>query len=346
MNRVWIAAPRTGLALVFSLALVPAASDVSAVARSAEAEVQRAEGSFQRTLTVSAPVTIDVVSGSGRIEVRPGAAGRVEVSAKIQAHENRGSRRSSLSPEEQVRRIEANPPIEQSGGVVRIGHIADEELRNGVSISYTLSVPAASTLTARTGSGSQHIEGIDGRVEASTGSGSLTFRNIGAALRASTGSGSIVADTVRGALHANTGSGRIQATGVSGAINASTGSGGIDVSQTGGGDVDLATGSGTIRARGLRGRVEATASSGTLDVQGELSGDWRLSTSSGGVTVSLPASQGFELDASTGSGRIDTDFPVTVSGTVNRRSLRGTTKSGGPLLRVRTASGSISIRRL
>ena len=335
MDRVWIAMPRrTGLALVFSLALVPAA-----------AEAQRAEGSFQRTVNVGTPVTIDVASGSGSIDVRPGAAGRVEVSAKIQAHDNRGWRRSALSPEERVRRIEANPPIEQSGGVVRIGHIADEELRDGVSISYTLSVPAASTITARTGSGSQHIEGIDGRVDASTGSGSLTFRNIGANLRASTGSGSITAETVRGAFHANTGSGRIQATGVGGAINASTGSGGIDVSQTGNGDVDLASGSGTVRARGVRGRVEATTSSGTLDVQGELSGDWRLSASSGDVTVSLPANQGFELDASTSSGRINTDFPVTSSGTINRRSLRGTTKSGGPLLRVRTASGSISIRR-
>jgi DUF4097 and DUF4098 domain-containing protein YvlB len=71
-----------------------------------------------------------------------------------------------------------------------------------------------------------------------------------------------------------------------------------------------------------------------------------LSASSGSISIGLPSSQGFELDASTGSGRIKTDFPVTVSGTVERRALRGTAKNGGRLLRVRTASGSISIRRL
>ena len=327
---------RTGLAIIVSLAFAPAA-----------AEAQRAEGSFQRTLTVSGPVTVEVTSGSGRIDVRTGSAGRVEVSAKIQASDNSGWRRTALTPEERVRRIEANPPIEQSGGTVRIGHIADEDLRNGVSISYTLSVPAATTLNARTGSGGVHIEGVDGRVDASAGSGSMTFRNIGSSLRASTGSGSVTADSVRGAFHATSGSGRIQATGVSGAITATTGSGGIDVAQTGPGDVEISTGSGSVRARGVRGALQATSSSGDVDVQGELSGDWRLSASSGSITIALPPNAGFQLDASTGSGRINTDFPVLVSGNVDRRSLRGSTKDGsGRLLRVRTASGSISIRRM
>lgn len=331
-----VRAGRTGLALILSLALAPAA-----------AEAQRAEGSFQKALTVSGPVTVDVVSGSGRIDVRAGSAGRVEVSAKIQASDNWGSRRSSLSAEQRVRRIEANPPIEQAGGTVRIGHIADEDLRNGVSISYTVTVPASSTLNARTGSGAVLVEGVGGRVDASTGSGSLTLRSIGGPSRASTGSGDVTADTVRGSFHATTGSGRIQATGVGGAITATTGSGGIDVAQSAAGDVDISTGSGSVRARGVRGRLEATSSSGDVDVQGDITGDWRLSSSSGSITIALPSNAGFELDASTSSGRISTDFPVTVSGTVDRRSLRGATKGGsGRLLRVRTASGSISIRRM
>jgi Putative adhesin len=329
-------AGRAGLAIIVSLACV-----------SATAEAQRAEGSFQRTLTVSGPVTVDVVSGSGRIDVRAGSAGRVEVSAKIQASDSRGWSGTRLSPEERVRRIEANPPIEQSGGTVRIGHIADEDLRNGVSISYTLRVPAATTLNARTGSGAIHVEGVDGRVDANAGSGSLTLRNIGGGVRASTGSGEVTAEAVRGSLHATTGSGRIQGSGVTGAITATTGSGSIDVEQTGSGNVEISTGSGSVRARGVRGVLEATSSSGDVDVQGEPLGDWRLSSSSGSITIAMPSNAGFEVDASTSSGRISTDFPVTVSGTIDRRSLRGSTKDGsGRLLRVRTASGSISIRRM
>ena len=326
---------RLATALLAVLTLAPAA-----------AEAQRAEGKFDRTLTVQGPADIEVTTGSGRIEVSPGSAGRLELSARVTASDGWGlRRRSSLSAAERVRRIEANPPIEQSGGVIRIGHIADEDLREGVSISYTLRVPTDSRLRARTGSGSQEIEGVGGDVEASSGSGSLTLKNLGGRLRASTGSGSIVADGVRAGLHATSGSGSIRATVMDGEILAKTGSGGIDVSQTGAGPVHVSSGSGTIRLRGVRGTLEAGTSSGGLSIEGELAGDWNLSASSGSVAIKLPQSQGFQLDAHTSSGGIDVDFPVTVSGKIDRRSLRGAVQGGGPLLRVRTSSGGISIQK-
>lgn len=314
-----------------ALALVPAG-----------AEAQRVEGTFQRTVSVSGQTEIDVVTGSGRIDVRPGPAGRVEIHARIQASEGWG-RRSALSPEERVRRIEASPPIEQAGNVVRIGRIVEDELREGVSISYTLTVPPGSSLRAKTGSGSQHLEGV-GDADATSGSGSLTAKDLGGSLRASTGSGSISADGIGGDFRATAGSGSIRATGVAGSITAKTGSGAIDVAQTGKGEVDVSSGSGAVRLRGVSGGVRASTASGGLTVQGELSGDWDLSASSGRISIDLPAGQGFDLDATTGSGRIDVGIPVTVTGTVGRRSLRGSARGGGPLLRVRTSSGSIRIQ--
>ena len=325
----------TAIALLAAIALVPAC-----------AEAQRVEGSFQRTLTVSGPLDIEVVTGSGRIDVRPGPAGRVEITGRIQASDGWGlNRRGPLTPEERVRRIEASPPIEQSGNTVRIGRITDEQVREGVSISFTVTVPAASTVRSKTGSGSQHIEGIDGSLEASSGSGSLTLKDVASRVRASTGSGSIDADTVRGAFHATAGSGSIRATGVGGPIIARTSSGRIDVEQTGAGDVEVSSGSGSVRLRGVRGGLQASTSSGGLTIQGEISAAWRLSASSGSVSINLPRSQGFELDATTGSGRIEVDFPVNVTGSIGRRSLRGSAQGGGPLLHVRTSSGGISIQK-
>jgi len=306
------------------------------------AEAQRVEGSFERTLTVAGGTAIDVTTGSGRIEVRQGPAGRVEISGRITANDGWG-RRTSLSAEERVRRIEAAPPVEQAGNTIRIGHSLPEELREGVSISYTMTIPGDSTLRSRTGSGSQQIQGIKGEVNAGTGSGSLTFRDTGG-VRGATGSGSITADEVGGALHATTGSGSIRASGVNGAITAKTGSGGIEVEQTGGGDVDVSSGSGTVRLRGVRGAVRAATASGGVNIEGQLAGEWRLSAASGSVRIALPPGQGFELDAGTGSGRIDVSVPVTVTGTIDRRSLRGTVQGGGPLLHVRTSSGSIQIQ--
>lgn len=306
------------------------------------AHAQRADGSFQRTLTVSGPTDVDVVSGSGSIEVREGAAGRVEISGRINANDGWGWRRSRLSAEERVRQLEANPPVEQRGAAVRIGYIAQEDLRDAVSISYVVTVPPGATLRTNTGSGSQEID-VDGRVEAQSGSGSLKIRRAGG-LRASTGSGGVTAETITAGFHATTGSGSIRVTNAAGPITAKTGSGGIEITQTGRGDVVVSSSSGTVRVRGVRGGVDASTSSGGLHIAGEMAADWRLSASSGHVTVDLARGQGFDLDATTTSGHIDVDFPVSVSGRVDRRAIRGPVGGGGPLLRVRTSSGGISIQ--
>jgi hypothetical protein len=305
---------------------------------------QTVEGSFQRTLTVSGQPDIEIDTGSGGIEVRAGGSGRVEVSGRIRANDDWGWRRRRLSAEERVRRLESNPPIHQSGSVIRIGRIDDDDVREAVSVSYTVTVPADSLLRAKTGSGSHEIEGVRGRVDASTGSGSIVLRDLGGSVRASTGSGSIAVDRVGGSFHGTTGSGSIRATGVNGAITARTSSGGIDVAQTGSGDVDVSSSSGTVHVRGVRGRLDASTTSGGLRVEGEPRGSWRLSAASGSINIDLPNDTGFELDAGTGSGGIDVDMPVTVVGSLGKRSLRGTVRGGGPQLYVRTSSGGIHIR--
>src|SRR3989344_4812092 len=129
-----------------------------------------AEGKFERTLRVTGPVELDVTTGSGGITVRPGEPGRGLV---------RGFIHAGRSPEEKVRFLEANPPIVQTGNVIRVGHIEDRELRRNVSISYELVVPVETRLKSDTGSGSQSIQGIPGPGKAETGSGDLRVSHIG-----------------------------------------------------------------------------------------------------------------------------------------------------------------------
>src|SRR5207245_6711226 len=82
----------------------------------------------------------------------------------------------------------------------------------------------------RAGSGSQSLDGINGRVEANTGSGSITLRDINGDLDASTGSGTIRAMGIRGGLRMHTGSGGIQVQGEqTSQWELGTGSGRIDI---------------------------------------------------------------------------------------------------------------------
>ena len=105
---------------------LPRVAPSAAVLIPTTAQAQRADGSFERTLTVAERPDIEIESGSGGIEVRQGGAGRVEVRGRVRAADW-GWRRGRYSAEERIKRIEANPPIAQTGNVVRIGRIDDEE---------------------------------------------------------------------------------------------------------------------------------------------------------------------------------------------------------------------------
>jgi DUF4097 and DUF4098 domain-containing protein YvlB len=301
-----------------------------------------AEGSFDKTLKVNGAVDLTVSTGSGSISVHTGDASSVHVSARIRV--NDGWRISDSEARDKVRRIEANPPVEQEGNTIRIGEIRDEELRRNVSISYEVITPVDTRLRASTGSGSETLEGVRGPVEASTGSGSIHVIRIGGELHATTGSGTITADGVQGPMRATTGSGGIRAIGIAGGLTGQTGSGSIELEQTAAGDVDVQTGSGGIQLRGVKGRLHARAGSGSILAEGMPTGEWRLHSGSGGVTLRLPADAGFELDASTGSGSVSTTHEITVVGVIgNRHELRGKSHGGGPLISATTSSGSIRV---
>jgi hypothetical protein len=299
------------------------------------------EGHFERTLKVTGPVELDVRTGSGSIEVRAGEASTVRVSGTIRASERWLD--GGETAERKVRYLESNPPIEQHGNIIKIGHLEDHELEQNISISYEIVTPVETRLRSGTGSGSQTIGGIHGPLDASTGSGSVRIVNIGDTVKASTGSGNIHIEGAKGSVRASTGSGSIHATGVAGGLRASTGSGDVTLEQTAPGDVEVSTGSGSVELRGAHGSVHAQTASGSISVEGEGAGSWRLGTASGGVTVRLPAKQGFTLHARTVSGSIHTDREMTVQGTLSRHELEGKVGEGGFLLDVSTVSGNIRI---
>ncbi|HXH06918.1 MAG TPA: DUF4097 family beta strand repeat-containing protein [Vicinamibacterales bacterium] len=327
MRRVGSAAAAVGVLVL--LAAHPSAAQVE-------------EGTFERELKVTGPVDLSVSTGSGDITVRQGKAGAVRVVGRIRASD-RWRTRSRLSAAERVRRLIEAPPIVQNGNVVRVGEIDDPDLRDGVSISYELTVPASTRLRSRSGSGSQSIDGIDGPVDASSGSGNLRIGAVGGEVRATAGSGSIAVEGVKGTLHASTGSGNLVAADVAGAVSVSTGSGRVEVEQTAPGDARVRTGSGSIILRGVNGGLDVSAGSGRIEVEGRPVRDWRLRAASGSVTLRLVGEPGFELRARTSSGGLSTTHPVTVIGAVGRREIRGTVRGGGPLIDISTASGSIRI---
>ena len=241
----------------------------SALSLSLAVPAQAAEARFERTLTVSGHVTLHVETGSGNVRLTAGTSNQVHIVGHVKTSGfclicpgNNGNQ------SDRVKQIAANPPIEQTGEIIRIGaHLGN---LNNISIDYEIEAPA------------------DAYLDASSGSGDVDDSGVGSN------------------AHLSTGSGNIHASGLSGGFSVNTGSGDIHIDSRGTGDVRAQTGSGNIELSGLSGGLFARTGSGEIKLHGQPKSGWRISTGSGNVELWTESSP-INLEVSTGSGDIDVD---------------------------------------
>jgi DUF4097 and DUF4098 domain-containing protein YvlB len=254
------------------------------------------EATFERNLTVSGHVELTVWTGAGHIHITRGSGDRVHIFGRV---------RSNWGGDEQkVTEIANNPPVEQTGNIVRIG--PRHESYHNISIDYDIEAPANSFLEANSGSGEIKDDGVGENAKLGTGSGS------------------------------------INATGLQGGFNVNTGSGSIYAEQTGEGDVRAQTGSGSMELKNVHGSLRAGTGSGSIKVSGTPTSDWKLQTGSGSVEF-WAGNTAFTLDASTGSGSVHTDQEMAVQGSFDKHHITGKVHGGGPTVRIETGSGNIQV---
>jgi hypothetical protein len=140
--------------------------------------------------------------------------------------------------------------------------------------------------------------------------------------------GHITVDGTTGGAHIDTSDGAIEVRNFSGPIRARTSDGHITVDGVVS-EVYLHSGDG---------HIDLTARQGSTIDRG-----WLVHSGDGRVEVKLPESFSAEIYAHTGDGHITMDFPVTVSGAIDRRRMRGKLNGGGELLEISTGDGSIHV---
>ena len=263
-----------------------------------------AEGSFDKSVTVSSPVELDVKTDSGGITVVRGASGVVRVHAILKGQHNWYG---SGDVEGRIRELERNPPVEKSGSQVRIGYVRDRDLLKGVSMRLEIETPPDTQLRARADSGGIRVDGIRGPVDVHTDSGGIEVHNIASEVRATADSGGIHVSNVNGPVTAHVDSGGIEASEVAGNIDAKADSGSIRLSQT--------------KAAPIHVRSD-----------------------SGGVTVKLAPSAGYDAQLATSSGRIHVpEMTVTANGSFSEHRVDGKIRGGGPLIDIHVDSGGITV---
>jgi hypothetical protein len=224
------------------------------------------DGSFDKSLTVSGIVDLDVKTDSGGITVRQGSTGTVHIHAVLKAQHGWFG---WDDVEGRIHDLERHPPIEQSRDRIRVGYVRDSGLLKGISMELEIETPAGTQLRARADSGGIHVEGLQGPVDCKTDSGGINIDDVSSTVHAAADSGGIRVRNVKGSLFAYVDSGGIDATGIGGSIEAETDSGAVRLSQT---------------------------SPAPIHAKAE----------SGGVTVTLARGAGYDIRADTDSGHIST----------------------------------------
>lgn len=114
------------------------------------------------------------------------------------------------------------------------------------------------------------------------------------------------------------------------------------------GRIEFETTNGGVSLAGVAGDVRGSTTNGGVDV--ELTGNtWRgagldVRTTNGGIDVAIPERYSAQLETGTVNGGMDIGFPVTVQGRLNRR-LTTRLGDGGPLVRITTTNGGVTLRR-
>ena len=294
-------------------------------------------GVFDRTLSVSGPIRLDLSDASGDIRITGGASNQVKIHAEVHA-------RGWLFQDARkvLNEVVSHPPIEQAADTIRIGK--DFNGFRNVSIDYVIGVPNLTEVDTSVASGSVNVSKIHGPVKVDSASGAIRIEHVDRSVQINSASGSISATDLGEDLRVSSASGSVTATNIKGDVRVHSLSGSTEINHPGG-RVTADTASGSIEVRGAGNDVKSNSASGTITVQGNPSGEsyWSLKTASGRINISVPSNSAFYLTAQAVSGEIRTGIPIVIE-EQGKHSLRARVGQGGGRVEIHTASGEINVK--
>ncbi len=301
---------------------------VALVAAPALAE-QKFEEKFEKTVPLSKTGLFTLSNVSGDIQVMTWKEAQVKIEAlKVskadtadKAKENAAKVTIEVAGEADAVRVETKYP--KGGGSFWGG----DSLK--VSVDYKVWVPEQAGVEIKSVSGDVSVAAIGGKAKIDSVSGNVGLSGAAGA-EVKIVSGDLKMENIAGDAYLKTVSGDIDVTKVKGSIEADAVSGDIKLL----GVSDAAT-------------IDVKTVSGNVTYEGDLKAGahYELKTHSGDVRLTIPADSTFDLEASTFSGDIDSDFAITTSGKISPREIRGTVGRGGATLVLKSFSGNVDLKK-
>jgi DUF4097 and DUF4098 domain-containing protein YvlB len=211
---------------------------------------------------------------------------------------------------------------------------------------------AGPTALLRSSSGSISVADLKGEAKFVTSYGNITcetFSGTGLDLKTSSGKIAISNASFRNCL-ANTSYGSVVCNHLKGdSIKLRSSSGSLDLTAIDTPTLDISTSYGNIKAYEITtAKLLANSGSGSIDIvcTATTSADLTAEAKSSYGSIDFTAPPGFsgQVDLHTSYGSIHTALPVTVSGDITKTKITGKIGEGNGLLRLQTASGSITLK--
>ena len=202
-----------------------------------------------------------------------------------------------------------------------------------ISVSYQVSVPKGTEVEIQSVSGSVVITGIDGTANAQSVSGDVRVEGVSDLVQAKSVSGNVEVLRARSGRHA-------QIESVSGEVLVRD----IEASE-----LTVSSVSGDVVLDGVKSkRASLESVSGNLEYTGAIapSGRYNFSAHSGDVVLTIGDSVGFELEASTFSGEIESEFTLKSTSRAQKgRRLSAVVGDGSAFIEASTFSGDVRLVR-
>jgi DUF4097 and DUF4098 domain-containing protein YvlB len=307
--------------------------------------------------TSSGSISVQKVSGKAEISNSGGDIQIDDAARAVVAKTSSGSIRlksvkgdveaSNSGGDIQADLVGGNLVASTSSGSINLGQLKGQRVNLKNSGGDIGIESADGSVAARTSSGAIKIKAAKGPVDARNSGGDIGIGDAGDSVKAETSSGSIRIQAARGVVEARNAGGDITIGNAVNQVAARTSSGSITVESVKG-NLKAANSGGNIEVKAAWAAVQATTSSGAIvaDLVAQPTEDCRLEVSGGNITLTIPKSAGFKVDARSSGGKIETELPVamTVRGEPKSGVLQGKINEGGPALFLRSSSGDIQIK--
>jgi DUF4097 and DUF4098 domain-containing protein YvlB len=291
---------------------------------------------FNKTVRVGRSGTLDVSNIAGDIVVTGGSGDEVRIEAVKRVRARDDSDAKSRLEELRIEVTELPDRVE-------VRTVYPRERRNySGSVDFTITMPTG---------GSANIRSI---------SGDLRVTNVKGELRAESVSGDVITSGATRLSLVKSVSGDIEVTDASaeGEVTVSSVSGDLIARGLKARALDLASVSGDVMLTNVTcDRATVKTTSGNVEYMGPLarSGRYEMTAHSGNVRLEISGTTGFEVEATTFSGDVRSDFPLTLRasggeeserrGRRMNRSIRGSYGDASAIVTLQSFSGDIVITK-